>query len=76
MLAERQIISADILSRFVTLPKGFAHRQLEVFIYPLDDTEERQARGRHDTDIINAHADLINAQVAETLLFQDEPEGE
>jgi acetylglutamate kinase len=28
---------------------------------------------RHDTEIINANADIINAQVAETLTFQDMP---
>jgi hypothetical protein len=36
MLAERQIVNADILSQVLSLPRSFAHKQVEVFVCPLE----------------------------------------
>jgi hypothetical protein len=38
MLAERLIINADALSKVLTLPKSFLHRNLEVVVWPIDET--------------------------------------
>ncbi|MDR0909166.1 MAG: hypothetical protein LBM77_05310 [Spirochaetaceae bacterium] len=39
MLAERQIVNADVLAQWFTLPPSFAHRPMEVFICPADTSE-------------------------------------
>ncbi|MDR0910137.1 MAG: hypothetical protein LBM77_10275 [Spirochaetaceae bacterium] len=36
MLAERQIVNADVLTQWFTLPPTFAHRAIEVIMYPVD----------------------------------------
>jgi hypothetical protein len=37
MLAERQIVSADVLAKVLTLPRAFEHHKLEVVVWPVDD---------------------------------------
>jgi hypothetical protein len=70
MVAERQIISADVLSRVLTLPAMFAHQELEVVIYPANPESARAVQEARDLELINANAEHLNAGAEENLLFQ------
>ncbi|MDR0908175.1 MAG: hypothetical protein LBM77_00260 [Spirochaetaceae bacterium] len=82
MLAERQIVNADVLAQLFKLPTAFAHQRIEVIMYPVMQTEDEVSPARSIDPVtaklneVYAHEDSSLPQdiaMAQYEMFDREP---